>query len=82
MPSPLPPFQPVTEVELRELWAAHSDSDIRRVVLEVVRYRRVIKEIDDLYKNTHKAWQDQVGGNLVALHMLQGVMLKEHMRIP
>ncbi|GAO96394.1 hypothetical protein RYA07_23775 [Pseudomonas syringae pv. actinidiae] len=34
---------------------------------------RLLKEIDALYETTHKAWQNTVGGNLVALHLLQGV---------
>lgn len=77
----LPPFRPVTQKELREIWVQHSDSDIRRLVLEVERYRRVIAEIDQLYRSTHQAWRDTVGGNLCALHLLQQVLYTERERL-
>ncbi|UHH01021.1 hypothetical protein [Pseudomonas sp. 7-41] len=48
--SELPPFEPVTLDELRRIWSAHEDPDIRRLALEVVRYRRVLAEVDKLYK--------------------------------
>lgn len=76
----LPPFRPVTQNELRQIWVEHSDS--RRLVLEIERYRRVIAEIDQLYKTTHQAWREHVGGNLVALHLLEMLMLEERLRLP
>lgn len=82
MPRPLPPFATVTDTELRTLWAQHNDPHIRRLILEVVRYRQVLKAIDGLYKTTHKAWREQVGGNLTALHLLQQVMNTERQRLP
>lgn len=36
--SELPPFEPVTLDELRRIWSAHDDPDIRRLALEVARY--------------------------------------------
>lgn len=78
----LPSFETVTKTELRTLWKQHADPDIHRLILEVVRYREVIKEIDELYKSTHQAWRDQVGGNLVALHMLLQIMTIERQRLP
>lgn len=77
-----PPFDPVTRTELRALWKRHDDPDIRRLILEVARYREVMKEIDGLYKSTHQAWRDQVGGNLIALHMLLQLMTIERQRLP
>jgi hypothetical protein len=76
----LPPFRPVTKAELRYFWSNHSEC--RRLVLEVERYRRVIAEIDDLYKTTHQAWREHFGGNLTALHLLQQVMTEERERLP
>lgn len=76
----LPPFRPVTKAELRYFWGNHPES--RRLVLEVERYRRVIAEIDVLYKITHQAWRDHFGGNLTALHLLQQVMTEERQRLP
>lgn len=82
MSKELPPFTPHTQAELRELWAIHTDPDVRRLVLEVVRYRNVLAEIDRLYRITHQAWRDTQGGNLTALHELQAVMYAERERLP
>ena len=76
----LPPFRPVTKAELRYFWSNHPES--RRLVLEIERYRRVFAEIDGLYKTTHQAWRDHLGGNLTALHLLQQVMTVERERLP
>lgn len=78
----LPPFRPVTQDELRAIWSHHTAPDIRRLVLEIVRYRDLIADIDKLYKTTHQAWRDSFGGNLVALHLLQQLMTLERERLP
>lgn len=80
MPRDLPPFRPVTRDELRYIWTTHPES--RRLVLEIERYRRVIAEIDSLYKTTHQAWRYHLGGNLTALHLLQQMMTEERERLP
>lgn len=77
----LPPFRPVTLDEIRVIWSGHPDPDVQRLALEVVRYRNVIAEIDHLYKVTHQAWRDAMGGNLMALHLLQKVLDAERERI-
>lgn len=74
----LPDFRPVTQGELRRIWAEHPE--MRRLVLEVERYRRVMAEVDHLYKTTHAAWRRNMGGNLVALHRLQALMTDERHR--
>lgn len=78
----LPPFEPVTLLELRGLWPQFENKDIRRLILEVQRYRLVIADIDRLYLTIHQAWRDQVGGDLVALHLLKQVMYSERYRLP
>ena len=78
----LPPFEPVTQAQLRELWITHSDHNTRRLILEVERYRRLIAEVDTLYKTVHQAWRDTNGGDLVALHMLKQVLFTERFRVP
>lgn len=78
----LPPFSPVTQDELRIIWSHYPAPDIRRLVLEVVRYRAVIADIDGLYRTTHQAWRDSFGGNLAALHLLQQLMTSERDRLP
>lgn len=82
MPRPLPPFATVTESELRALWRQHRDPAVRRLILEIVRYRKVMAEIDHLYKVTRRAWSDHVGGDLVALHLLLQIMTEERQRLP
>jgi hypothetical protein len=77
----LPPFETVTEPELRVLWTQHRDAEVRRLILKVARYRLVIKELDSLYRSTHLAWRDNVGGDLTALHMMQ-VFTVERQRLP
>lgn len=80
MPRDLPSFRPVTQDELRYFWSNHPEC--RRLVLEIERYRRVIAEIDSLYKTTHQAWRYHLGGNLTALHLLQQIMTGERERLP
>lgn len=80
MSSELPPFKPVTQAELRSIWALHSEC--RRLVLEVERYRRIIAKVYQLYKTTHKAWREEVGGDLTALHLMLQVMAEERHRLP
>lgn len=81
MPRQLPYFEPFTLAELRSLYAQHPNKTIQRLVLEVVRYRQVITEVDQLYKHTHQAWRHHVGGDLTALHMMQIIMNKERQRL-
>lgn len=82
MPKHLPPFVPVTQEELRTLWLKYPDSDVRRLMLEVARYRDVLAEVDRLYKITHRAWRETNGGNLIALHELQTLLYAERERLP
>jgi len=82
MPQALPPFIPVTQEELRTLWVKYPNPEVRRLALEVARYRKVLAEIDQLYKITHQAWRDTHGGNLIALHQLQALMYAERERLP
>lgn len=76
----LPEFRPITRSELRRMWAKPRAEDVRRLTLEVERYRRVMREIDQLYQTTHNAWREQVGGDLVALHRLKVLMTDERDR--
>lgn len=76
----LPEFRPITRNELRRMWAEPRAEDVRRLTLEVERYRRVMRDIDQLYQATHNAWREQVGGDLVALHRLKVLMTDERDR--
>lgn len=81
MPYQLPDFLTVTDRELRELWRKHQDPDVRRLILEVVRYREVIGKVDHLYRSIHRSWRRETHSNLVALHVLQKLMIEEKGRI-
>lgn len=74
-------FLAVSQDELRAIWKAYPAEDVRRLTLEVERYRRVMAEIDDHFKNVQLAWRDEVGGHLVALHMLKVLMQRERDRL-
>ena len=76
----LPEFRPITRSELRRMWAEPRAEDVRRLTLEVERYRRVMREIEQLYQTTHNAWRQEVGGDLVALHRLKVLMTNERDR--
>ena len=53
---------------------------MRRLVLEVERYRRVMDEVDALCQSTQQAWRDNGGGHLVALHLLKVLLSEERHR--
>jgi hypothetical protein len=76
----LPEFRPVTRAEMRRMWAESRAEDVRRLTLEVERYRRVMREIDQLYRTIHESWRNEVGGELVALHRLKILMTDERDR--
>ena len=77
----LPAFRSVTRAELRRIWTENSDPDIRRLTLEVEHYRRLFAEVDQLCTTVHQAWRDELGGNLVALHLLKQVLYSERERV-
>ena len=81
MKGELPPFEPVTHNELRAMWSKHRDKDIRRLTLEVERYRRLLAEMDDCYTVIHQSWRDTVGGDLFALNRLKQLVLVERFRL-
>ncbi|MBP5107433.1 hypothetical protein [Pseudomonas protegens] len=82
MPKKLPNFTTVTEPELRAFWTQYRDPNIRRLLLKVARYRQVLEEVGHLQRNIHQAWRDQVGGDLVALHLLFQLVSEERQRLP
>jgi len=80
MKTGLPEFRPITRAEMRRMWAEPSANDVRRLTLEIERYRRVMAEIDRFYQTIHQAWREEVGGNLVALHLFKALMTDEKER--
>jgi hypothetical protein len=76
----LPPFEPVTLKELRTLYTRSQDKDIRRLTLEIMRYRQILGDIDGLHKSIQLAWDRHAGGHLICLYHLQCMMNTERMR--
>lgn len=74
----LPDFRPVTQGELRRIWAEHPE--MRRLVLEVERYRRVMAEVESIYRSVHEAWRAKGGGHLVAFHSFKILLSEERNR--
>lgn len=77
----IPPFRPVSLVELRRIWVDYPQAEIRRLTLEVERYRRLFAEVDQLCATVHQAWREEVGGDLIALHMLKLKLSAERDRV-
>lgn len=77
----LPKFTSVTQAEMRTLWQRYPDADVRRLILEIERYRRTLDELHDLYTHIHQSWRDTVGGELTGLHQMKKVMSIERGRL-
>lgn len=63
MPKKLPYFATVTEPELRAFWAQYRAPNIRRLLLEVARYRQVL---DEDVRGVPK-WLDEANGTISAV---------------
>lgn len=79
-PEKVPAFRPVMLDELRQIWTDYPTDDIRRLTLEIVRYRAVISEMDSMYRSIQEAWKHEVGGDLVGLYRMQQLLIIERGR--
>lgn len=78
---PLPNFEIPTIYDLRRLWVERKgDREVRNLILEIERTRRVMLEIQRLYEVVDKCWKADVGGNLVALENMRVILLEEGWR--
>ncbi|WP_321944796.1 hypothetical protein [Burkholderia cenocepacia] len=73
----LPEFDSPTHSKLVELYQRERDSDVRRVILEVVRARRVMGEIENLFRIIRGEYKDK----LVAMNVLRCLIQKERWRV-
>ncbi|KVW77428.1 hypothetical protein [Burkholderia ubonensis] len=73
---PLPEFDSPAHSELVALYRRERDPDVRKTILEVVRVRRVMKEIERLTATIRAEYGDR----LVALHMLRTLLRNEQRR--
>ncbi|MEZ7523857.1 hypothetical protein [Burkholderia vietnamiensis] len=74
---PLPEFDSPMHAELVELYRRERDPDVRRVILEVVRARRVMGEIENLFRTIRDEYKDK----LVAMNVLRCLIQKERWRV-
>lgn len=75
-------FHPVNASELREIWRRHRDEDVRRVILEVVRARKIMAQAhSDALRAQHAFWESQDGNMKAAIQQIVDAMLKEKIRL-
>ncbi|WP_227791764.1 hypothetical protein [Burkholderia sp. BE17] len=51
---PMPDFIAPTESELRELWRTNRDSEVRRLILEIVTLRKSLEKVMDWWETTDR----------------------------
>jgi hypothetical protein len=76
----LPDFPSPTTKQLRAIYAT-ADQDVRNVVLEVIRLRKLIEDIDDCRESIDRCWKDAGLGQLVALYQFRRMMQDERSRM-
>jgi hypothetical protein len=76
----LPNFNSPTTERLQELYRNSDDDLVRCTVLEVIRLRELIVEIDHYREAVDKNWRDEGLGQLVALYQFWILMQAERSR--
>ena len=76
----LPDFSSPTTERLRELYRRSDDELVRATVLEVIRLRDLIVEIDYYRETVDKCWKEEGLGQLVALYQFRLLMQAERSR--
>ncbi|MEZ7523996.1 hypothetical protein [Burkholderia vietnamiensis] len=79
----LPDLTPPSIEELRDLWRQYPDGhEVRRLIVEIVRAREVIREAEGYRQIVQKVWNEESGGShLVALYKLRLLLQDEVRRI-
>jgi hypothetical protein len=77
----LPDFASPSTENLRELYRRSDDDLTRRTVLEVIRLRDLVIEIDSFRESVEKAWKAEGHGQLVALYQFRRLMQDERSRM-
>jgi hypothetical protein len=81
MPFKVDDFEPVSNGDLRELWKICADPFLRRLILEVVRYRRVIDKAHDEALQIHYGLEADNRGKIVGPAQSLLARLREHVRL-
>lgn len=75
---PLPDVATPSTRELRELWRRYPDDQVRRLILEIVRLRHQLEDVESYRKCIQQVWNEDTGGShLVALLKLRALMQEE-----
>jgi hypothetical protein len=75
-------FYPVSDSELRDLWRRYRDDDVRRLILEVVRARKIMRKAhDDALAAQNAFWEHQDGNLKSAVQRMIDAMLAEKVRL-
>jgi len=77
----MPEFVAPTETELRELWRANHDPEIRRLILEIVTLRRSLQKVMNWWESANRETVNhgELGGPFGSFRKLY-FMLREEMR--
>ncbi|KVE36359.1 hypothetical protein [Burkholderia sp. BDU5] len=77
----MPSFVAPSDTELREMWRAHRDPEVRRLILEIVMLRKSLVKIMDWWETWDRNAKDkgELGGPLGPFHRLLH-LLRDEMR--
>jgi len=82
MPFKVDNFEPISNGDLRELWRMCPDPTLRRLILEVVRYRRVLDKAHAEALEIHYGLEADNRGKIVgAAKSLLARLQDEHIRL-
>jgi hypothetical protein len=76
-PKDLPDFIPPTAKEMRLLWRAYPDENVRRLMLEIERQRRILREVEYYRELIARVWSEEHPGTMVGLEKLRILMTAE-----
>lgn len=78
----LPAFEPVTQEELRRIWVENPDPDVRRLALEVARYRKLFEDSALCFEVFQRSWRELNAGHSSALIHMKRLVDHERLRLP
>jgi hypothetical protein len=75
-------FEPITDSELCQLWRTYRDPDVRRLILEVHRARRVVNAAHaDALKALYASWDKHPGDVKASVQAVIDRLLAEKVRL-
>lgn len=68
---------PPSLASMRDIWRKYPDPEIRNLLLEIHRMRRVLHDAREFQRSISRVWAAEVGGKLVGLEQLRILLGKE-----